>query len=324
MSPVGKVRPSAMEVEACASDWLARKYEFGDWSDEDSAALDTWLKQSPTHLIAYARLEEAWKAADRLHALRECGAQGPRSSRARSSYLRIAAVVAILGAAGIVWAGVRSQLPSVKTFTTPVGGRQVLTLSDGSSMELNTDTVLRVALSDRQRTVWLDRGEAYFHVKHNAARPFVVYANGRRITDLGTKFLVRKESGKLEVALLEGRVRLDAASDELQAMTVLTAGDDAVAIGDVTSVTKESIRDVLEKLSWKNGVIVFDHTTLADAAAEFNRYNTTKIIIADASTASITIDGTFPTNGVAAFAEAARDTFKLHAKETGSEIVISR
>ena len=71
-------------------------------------------------------------------------------------------------------------------------------------------------------------------------------------------------------------------------------------------------------------MITFDHTTLADAASEFNRYNATKIIITDAAAGAITIDGTFPTNGVAAFAQAARDTFKLHARQTGGAIVISR
>ena len=125
-----------------------------------------------------------------------------------------------------------------KTFSTPVGGRQILTLTDGSRIELNTDTVLRVALGKDHRTVWLDKGEAYFQVKHDAARPFVIYTNGRRITDLGTKFLVRADQGRLEVALLEGRVRLDAATDQPQAMTVLTAGDDAVAVGNTTSVPR--------------------------------------------------------------------------------------
>lgn len=314
---------SASLVEKHAADWLARKTEFGDWSREDQRALDAWLKESPVHLLAYARLEEAWKSADRLSALRASSA-AKAPAPPKLPYLRIAAVLAVLSVAGIFAINLRQPVPQERTFMTPIGGRQVLTLSDGSRMELNTDTVLRVLLANDRRTIWLDKGEAYFQVKHDAARPFVIYANGRRITDLGTKFLVRNDSGKLEVALLEGSVRLDAATSEPQAMTVLTSGDDAIAAGNTTSVTREPLRNVLAKLGWQRGVIVFDHTTLADAAAELNRYNRTKIVIADAAAGAITIDGTFPTNGVAAFAQAARDTFKLHAEESNGEIVISR
>lgn len=320
-----RAQSSAMQVEACAAEWLARKKEFGDWSDEDQLKLDAWLQESPAHLLAYARLDEAWKSADRLCALRIPASQESALPRTGLPYLRIAAVLMILSVTAVVFVeGVRPQHPQEKTFSTPVGGRQTLTLVDGSRMELNTNTVLRVALGRDHRTIWLDKGEAYFQVKHDASRPFVIYANGRRITDLGTKFLVRNDSDRLEVALLEGRVRFDAATDEPQAMTVLTAGDDAVAAGDTTSVAKEPIREVLAKLGWRRGVITFDHATLADAAAEFNRYNTTKIVITDPVVGSITIDGTFPTNDVAAFAEAARDTFKLHARQTNGEIVISR
>ena len=315
---------AALAIEAGAADWLARKRDFGDWSEADEAALDAWLAQSPAHLLAYARLEEAWKSADRLFALRTSAPQKPAAAKSKIPYLRIAAALTILGLAAVTMRGFGPHAPETRTFSTPVGGRQVLTLADGTQMELNTNTVLRVSLARDRRAIWLDKGEAYFQVTHDAARPFVIYANGRRITDLGTKFVVRSGAGKLEVALVEGRVRLDAATDEPQAMTVLTAGDDAVASGNDTSVTREPIARVLDKLGWRRGVITFDHTTLADAAAEFNRYNATKIVIADPAAASITIDGTFPTNGVAAFAEAARDTFKLHARQAGSEIVISR
>jgi transmembrane sensor len=69
---------------------------------------------------------------------------------------------------------------------------------------------------------------------------------------------------------------------------------------------------------------VFNHTTLAEAAAEFNRYNARKIVVAGTRAASIAIDGTFPKDGVDAFAQAAREAFNLHAKETSSEIVLSR
>ena len=71
-------------------------------------------------------------------------------------------------------------------------------------------------------------------------------------------------------------------------------------------------------------MLVFKHTTLADAAAEFNRYNREKLVIADPAAAKLTIDGTFPTNDVGAFTDAAQTIFGLQVKNHGDEIVISR
>ena len=78
-------------------------------------------------------------------------------------------------------------------FSTEVGGHETVTFSDGTRIELNTNTVLRARMTTAQRTVWLDKGEAYFQVKHDPAHPLTVIA-GHRVTDLGTEFLVRDDA----------------------------------------------------------------------------------------------------------------------------------
>ena len=93
-------------------------------------------------------------------------------------------------------------------YATDIGGRKILSLSDGSKIELNTDTSLRIAKGSGGRRVWLDKGEAYFEINHNAAWPFIVTAGTHRVTDLGTKFTMHETGNWLEVALLEGSARL--------------------------------------------------------------------------------------------------------------------
>lgn len=305
-----------------AADWLERHVN-GDWSAADQESLDAWLGESWVNVTAYWRLEAAWDRADRLGALGH-----PKTGRAMLAaqpwfgFARAAAVITLVAALGfgafkLIWT------PRVSTYSTPVGGRELLTLNDGTQIELNTNTVLRVSGTVHEREVWLIRGEAFFDVRHDAHRLFVVNAGTQRITDLGTKFTARQSGDRTEVALLEGSAKIAAQSSPAHAK-ILTPGDVAVATANKTSVTKETTEDIADRLSWQRGMLVFRHTTLAEAAASFNRYNTEKIVIADPRVAGLTINGTFPTTGIALFDRAAEEAFGLHVENRGDELVISR
>src|SRR5687767_8090867 len=65
----------AAQIEARASEWLARR-DTGRWSEVDGAALDSWLKVSTAHRVAFLRLESVWEDTQRLNAL---GADGVRT-----------------------------------------------------------------------------------------------------------------------------------------------------------------------------------------------------------------------------------------------------
>src|SRR6185437_10204691 len=146
------------------------------------------------------------------------------------------------------------------------------TLDDGSLIELNTNTAVRVAYESGRRRVWLDRGEAYFSVVHDASRPFTVTLGNRRITDLGTKFLARKDGDRVQVALIEGRARFDAALDATRAQqTVLRPGDTITANAASVSLRRNTSRTLANELSWRRGMLVFDHATLTEVASEYNR-----------------------------------------------------
>jgi transmembrane sensor len=316
----------ASEIEARAATWLEQRY-FGAWNEASQSGLDTWLAQSLAHRLAYVRLGTAWESTQRLAALRRSDEKGiPTEKRRRSRpamfRLALAAVaVAVIGAAATVW--LLSQ-PHEQTYVTALGERETVTLADGSQIELNTDTRLRVFTYANRRTASLDKGEAYFEVKHNAARPFVVIVDDRRVTDLGTKFLVRRDADRFEVAVVEGRVRLDSSTDGVQKPTLLVSGESAIATAKAISVMSKPAQKQADELSWRQGVLVFDNTTLAEAAAEFNRYNSNKLVLADSASARLTIVGTFKTNDVASFAEVVQDILRLHVVRRGDETVITR
>jgi len=309
---------NAIDTEAAR--WIERG-DREDWSAADQTELDAWLAQSPVHAVSYLRLYDAWHRADRLAALRSVNAEAEAApARSWMLLMRVAAVFCVVAIAGFAAIDYLS-VPKDQFFQTPVGGRETIRLSDGSTIELNTNTALRIRASADKRLVMLDRGEAYFQVRHDARRPFVVQAKDGRVVDLGTKFSVRDGADHLEVALVEGSARF--VSDTTKA-ALLTPGDVVVATADSMSVTKRSAQELSDALGWRRGVLVFDHTTLADAAAELNRYNREKIVIADPDVRRRIIGATIPVNGVEAFTRVAQQIFGVHVEKSGGEIIISR
>ena len=215
--------------------------------------------------------------------------------------------------------------PRYQTYATTVGGHETLTLSDGSVIELSTDTFIKLTDTARMRVANLEKGEAYFEIKHHATNPFVVTVGDHQVVDLGTKFLIRNDPGRIEVSLFEGRARFDSAGAlHGQAPRILTPGEIAVATADSLSVTRASGRNLTDALGWRRGVLVFYHASLSDAAAEFNRYNREPLIIGDADTSRLVVNGAFPTNGIGVFVQAAKDVFGVRVERRPDDIVISR
>ena len=314
-------------LRAEAAEWLARR-DRGPWSPADQAALDTWMAQSWAHATAFWRLDAAWGRADRLGAMRRApeGRFGRLGATMGGRFLpvlmRAAAACFVIAAVG---GAVFYSLPpsGERSYETTVGGHETLTLGDGTKVELNTDT--RVRVSQDRRKVWLERGEAYFDVVHDAARPFVVMVGDHRVTDLGTKFLVRQNASRVEVSLFEGRAKLDSVADWApHRSAMLVPGDMAVATTNSMSVTKKPEKILTSELGWRRGVLVFRHASLAEAAAEFNRYNRRKLVIEDAAAARLTIDGTFQADNIEDFTRLAQLVLGVRTENRGSEIAIMR
>ncbi len=321
--------PGAKAAQAQAAEWVAEHRYADNWSADDQARLDAWLAEDLAHEIAYWRLEAAWERTNRLaalrHPMREGGGPARKTRRTIPRLIAAAAVVVAVGGAVAIY--IQAPQPREQVYETPIGGQKTLLLSDGSKVVLNTDTVVRLKADGGQRKVWLDKGEAFFDIRHDSNRPFVVIAAGHRITDLGTKFSVRSsEDGLgLRVALVEGRAELDSSGLWVRPQrAVLKPGDIAIADARSLTVSRQTSQSLAAELGWRQGDLVFQHTTLADAVAEFNRYNTQKLAIADPDVAQMRIAGTFQAKNTRVFTEAVQELFKLRVSRSGSQTIISR
>jgi transmembrane sensor len=316
---------AARQIEHRAATWLVRR-EQPDWSAEDEAALQAWLNESLAHKAALWRLERGWEAADRLAALRSDRTVRLRVSLWRGPAIRALAACVALALTGTLIARSDSVVPRAVEpvgLTTQIGQHRQVRLDDGSLVTINTASALRAVVDKRQRQVWLDRGEAFFEVAHDPRHPFVILAGDRKVTVLGTRFSVRRDGETVTVSVVEGRVRLeDAQGGGKGAAAIMTAGDVAVSQGRSTLLADRSSRQIEDALSWRRGMLSFDKVTLADAAAEFNRYNRRQIRVADPKAAAIRIGGTFEATNVEAFARLLRSAFGLQVVEEEGVITV--
>ncbi len=315
-------------IEGQAAEWLAR--EDRGFTPSEQAAFDAWLNESTAHRVAFLRLKAAWIRADRLAALRQpslgltpktTDVGGPEVWRALAATVLLTAGIGIGG----YWLSDFRNAPAqtVSVYATQVGQQRSLRLADGTNVELNTNTRLRATMDGSTRVVKLEQGEAFFDVARDSARPFVVFAGNRKITDIGTKFSVRREGDSVQVLVAEGRVRVDIPTAHNRSRPIEAGASSLImAKADGTLVAQKSQTDVADRLSWRQGMLVFDQDTLAAAAAEFNRYNNKHIIVVG-SARDLKIGGRFKPDNVEAFVSLIKEGFGLKIERTDTEIVVS-
>jgi transmembrane sensor len=163
--------------------------------------------------------------------------------------------------------------PTARTVATAVGKRDSVRLADGTRIVLAPDSRLNVAAGygDRVREVSL-QGEAYFDVKHDPSRPFVVHAGDAAIRDLGTTFTVRAtgEQG-VRVAVTSGSVSLARAQATPNDSVVLRPGDAGMLGIDGRAIVERSGAAEADT-AWTQGRLVFNNAPIGTVRTEVRRW----------------------------------------------------
>ena len=316
----------AQHAAECAAAWIIRR-ENGDWTDADEARLDAWLAQSDGNKAAYWRLRRSWAEVDRIRSVGRAADLSPPAARVNTWWKRaaVAASLAAIVALGLFEARgpVDAKRDPVVSHGTAAGEHETVTLADGSTVELNTRTTLRASVSPSRREIWLDDGEAFFEVARDPKHPFVVHAGAKSVTVLGTKFSVRRTGGSVVVSVLEGRVRIDDARASKPHSATIGGGVIAISRGGSMLVTQPSPERVENALAWRDGLLHFDQTSLADVALEFNRYHARQIVVTDPEAAAIRIGGAFEVDNVDGFLRLLSDAYGLKVVNEAGVIKIS-
>ena len=316
---------AAEKIEAEASRWLAAR-DARSPSPEDDAAFDRWIDEDIRHRVAYLKLESAWSRADRLRELQPLDRRidpdllRAHGVRGRWPMALAASLVLALMVASVFFA--RAWL-GWEHYETPVGGFSRIVLEDGSVIDLNTNSELRVRMGRGNREVLLVRGEGRFQVAHDTRRPFVVSAGDAAVRAVGTAFSVRlRESAQVEVLVAEGAVQIDT-THAVQAPPV-HAGEAAVLHSDHIAVSRVEPQQLERRFAWTSGQIQLRGETLEEAVNEFNRYNRRQLRLADAALGELRVGGTFNATDPDSFAAALASTFGLRVDAAQPDAIVLR
>lgn len=299
-------------IEAEAASWLARLHSSRK-SPQTEGAFRAWLAESDEHADAFERATEIW---DMLPSVSGGSSRlGDRSQLQRQpktkQQLAIAASLALVAVGASGW-----WLSRPPVYDTGIGEQQVVMLADHSRVALNTNSELEVKYSKAERRVVLDHGEALFEVTHDSARPFLVVSGDEIVRAIGTKFVVRHEDGETRVTLLSGRVQVFGPQAPRRAPLVVLQPGQRVTVTTNAGASLDT-PSLDAAVAWRRGEIVFDNSTLIDAAQELNRYSNDHLVIADPQIASLRVSGVFSTNDVPEVAKAFAALYHLKVEQDG-------
>lgn len=344
--------------------WLTRQ-EAG-LSSDDQHRFEQWLAADSAHAQAYADLAPGLDAVRALPATAQArllagltagtfhaepllpdqpltadAAVQPSMPGRRTWMLNVARFVPAAAAAGVAaavvgghwlaWDAQAGRLIHTRHYTTARGELREVQLDDGSTMALDADTSIWVALYQGRREISVQQGQLMLTVEPDAARPFHVLVGALRVTVVGTRFSVRHtetglDAGRTLVAVESGRVRVEPQQQSLtDAPVFLGAGDSvsANAQGHLDAVVQVGAQSVAV---WRQGRVSFNDTPLSQALAEFERYGATGLTLRDPAVGALRLGGTFDLHAAQTFAQALPHLLpvRLQRNSDGIEIVSNR
>jgi transmembrane sensor len=209
-------------------------------------------------------------------------------------------------------------------YITSIGEHSSHTLEDGSVLTLNSNSQVEVNYTLSKRVIHLLRGEAHFDVTSDSDRPFEVYAGNRMIKAVGTAFSVYRLKNNIEVLVTEGKVDLAIIESTLfvkpeslsmisanvpqnlptnsteKTVTIIASLEAGQSISIPVSsnsldtpVIEYAQGDLVRKLSWLDGRLVFAGESLEEVVAEVSRHTPILIEVTDPELKKLRIGGQF-------------------------------
>ncbi len=326
--------PDTDRVTNEAGDWIAR-LNSDEVTAEERAAFAAWREAHPSHARAYEQLSATWREfreAGRIVRAVSFGdaMNAAAESRARRSpWPAVAAALAVVGLIGVY--ALRST--SATQFQTAIGEHAAIQLPDGSSLELNSNSLANVEYTKRARVIRLKRGEAFFKVAHDVQRPFWVAAGTSWVRAVGTAFSVYISPTDVRVVVSEGVVKVaadqardDTPTDAVLArapVSVLTAGQQAQMRRGSADIRLLKEAELARSLAWRQGTLNFDNQPLGVAIEELGRYTPMEIVVEDPVLRQLPVGGTFQANpdGAEALLAMLEDGLGLRVRRNGEHRV---
>ena len=340
---------TSINQQACA--WIAKLH--GEPSAKDLQNFRAWMAQSPAHKTEVRQLAKLWGELDVLTEL--AVVQEPLSTQSTSARLfdKVAALIKFSNWNRPLTAMVTATLVAVlalpiiidinkTTYSTDIGEQELITLRDGSTVLLNTNSSIRVDYSLETRNISLLSGQAHFEVTKDNSRPFNVYVGKGLVRAVGTAFSVYLQPDIIEVTVTEGTIELSAVapapaptnqpeteptapSKTITKLSLVTAGQNATMDQDTSSIDSIEVIDapeIVQKLAWHQGLLRFSGDPLEDVVAEISRYTDLSIVILDPEIRDLRIGGFFKVGETEKMFQALETSFGVRVQRKGKNVML--
>jgi transmembrane sensor len=337
-------------IVAEASEWFI-DFRAGDVDGEARLRFIEWLRRSPEHIQAYLEVSGVWSElpssdpegrfdiASLIARARSepdtipLSPPNPRlppappaaERRAWRMLLRrpvlAAAALALLASITALFLWIDSD--TAHSYSTGIGEQRTIQLADGSTVELNARSRVKVRLTDRRRDVALIEGQALFRVAKDKQRPFVVQAGDAQVRAVGTEFDVYKKQAETVVTVVEGRVETYSGADGADAAAIMLSAGEQLTVLPHT-VTKPTRADTFAATAWVQKRLMFEETPLNEVAEEFNRYNRRPLTIDDAELRTLKISGVYSSTDPASLINFLRIQNSINVIETENQVRVVR
>lgn len=353
METRGKFNAQVYE-EAC--DWFG-ECRAGELDAAARREFDRWLRQSPDHIAAYLEIAAIYQeggavipqSAEKVEELIAAAARdrdnvvdfaptvtatdpAARAMARGGSSRRIVVAVSVATAAALL--AIVSLILWPQTFATGIGEQRSIVLADGSTVELNSRSKVRIRFSAEQRDVELIEGQALFRVAKDHARPFVVESGDTRVRAVGTQFDVYKKRHGTVVTVVEGRVAVlageggggaildDRPTTVVRAALMVSAGEQVTV--DASTAERSEHPNVESATAWRQRELIFDTASLFEVAEEFNRYNQRPLVIDPKQSYDLHVSGVFSSTDPSSLIRFLRSRRDLRVTESASEIRVTK
>ena len=302
--------------------WIAR-FRSDAATDDDRASFALWLAQDPAHKRAMDAMLDMWQDLASVRIMVEnTSQQAPLDAANQSRHWAKAAIAtaASVALAIFIWPQSAPESAGPVYYQTAVGEQHTVVLDDGSSLSLNTNSRVSVRYSEERRHIALLRGEAFFEVAKDSARPFDVDAGSARVTAIGTAFNIYRQGDTASITVAEGVVRvteLGATGNRPAATEILRANQQLKATGQ--GLQAATTAEASLSTAWQRGEIIAQGMTLADLVGQIERYHDTHILITDSSIAALTITGVFPLHEIEPILQALQVSLGLQVVPLGDK-----
>ncbi|WP_426203822.1 FecR family protein [Pseudomonas sp. TWP3-1] len=314
--------PTTVRDEAAR--WFVRLQEPVISVDEQQR-FDAWLSEHAQHRDEFQLLQGLWSAADLLPAPRlKALCETPPKRQPWVRYAVAASVLTIALGLGL-FSGLNHSGGYNAEFATALGERKHVALPDGSLIDLNSRSHLKVRYEKDRRVIELSAGEAMFSVEHDTARPFVVEAGSGKVTVTGTRFDVRHDLTQTRVAVEQGTVKVQGRGAPDDQFVSLTAGlgtrvDAQGVVASAYAVNPAHIT------AWRSGKLVFNNASLAEVAEEVSRYRDKPLKVANPTVANLRLTSVFKSDDTEALLKALPNILPVAVRTLadGSQEIISK